>query len=121
MESPEEDELRHSHQLGPEGQTLPWGSCHHCLSSVSLCGACLYLQPTPATTPGEGEASRTQEGATYLPVFSPVNSLTPFFACRERRLKGGVFTGVPDSERQSVSPGWGLGLSPVPDTPSKEN
>lgn len=90
MESPEEDVLRHSHQLGPEGQTLPWGSCHHCLSSVSLCGACPYLQPTPATTPGEGEASRTQEGATYLPVFSPVNSLTPFFACRERRLKGGV-------------------------------
>lgn len=72
-------------QLGPGVQTPPWGSCHwH--SSLSFCGARPYQQLTPAT-PGEGEAPRAQEGVTSLPVFSPVNSLTPFFPCRERWLR----------------------------------
>lgn len=70
-------------QLVPGVQTAPWGATT--VLALSFCGARPYQQLTPAT-PGEGEALRAQEGATSLPVFSPVNSLPPFFPRRERWL-----------------------------------
>lgn len=70
-------------QLGPGVQTAPWGAAT--VLALSFCGTRPYQQLTPATL-GEGEAPRAHEGATSLPVFSPVNSLPPFFPCRERWL-----------------------------------
>lgn len=120
VESPEEDVLRHSRTSSLQ----EYRSTDTTLGELPLSQLCslLWCLSSPAATPatpGEGEAPRTQEGAPFLPVFSPVNSSTPFFSCRERWLKGGgrgVFRGVPDSGSQAVSLGWGLGLSTVPDT-----